>query len=156
MFTETPGPELAAAAVRLGVAPLERLPLWAAHWLAEDRDGPDLRILAGMSGQDVEEVRSVLPWALAQAGAPEPELSAAARVVFTAVARRCADGIDGEEQVLLAVERICRATGYADEVLTAPLAQVLAVEGEWHHPGGRERAVLRAEIQAAVKAQLAD
>ncbi|GAA2779749.1 hypothetical protein [Crossiella cryophila] len=156
LFQETPTPELAAAGLRLSIAPPERTPLWAAHWLTEDLDGTDLRLLAGMSGQDLDEVRAVLPWALAEAGAPEPEpeLGAAARVVFTALARACADGLATEEQLLHAVDWICRATGYDEAVLAAPLAQVLAVEGEWTGLGGRDRATLRAEIRAAVTAQL--
>ncbi|MCK2238915.1 hypothetical protein MZC64_13725 [Crossiella sp. S99.2] len=154
LFEETPTPELAAAGLRLGIAPPERMPRWAAHWLTEDLDGTDLRMLAGMSGQDLEEVRSVLPWALVEAGAPEPDLGAAARVVFTAVARRCADGLVTEEQVLAAVDWICRVAGYDDAVVAAPLAQVFPLHGEWSSVGGRDRAVLRAEVRAAVTAQL--
>lgn len=152
-LAEPPRPELVAATIRLGVAPLERVPGWAAQWLAEDLDGPDLRLLAGMSGADLDEVRSVLPWALAQAGAPEPALAEAARVVFGEIKRMFTAGLADEEQVMRAVDQVCAATGYAVEVVGQPLGGVFVLAGEWDHPGGRERAELRAVISAAVAEQ---
>lgn len=48
----------------LDILPLEQVPLWAAHWLAQGLDGEVLRELAGLSGADSQAVRELLPRAL--------------------------------------------------------------------------------------------
>lgn len=63
-----PSPGLVTAWAVLGILPLEQVPLWAAHWLAEGLDGEVLRELAGLSGADVQAVRELLPGALAEVG----------------------------------------------------------------------------------------
>ncbi|HEU0101278.1 MAG TPA: hypothetical protein VFR07_03080 [Mycobacteriales bacterium] len=64
-----PSPELVAAWAALGILRFERVPLWAACWLADGLDGEALGELAGLSGADVQAVRELLPRALAELGA---------------------------------------------------------------------------------------
>ena len=48
------------------MVPAERLPLWAAHWLAAGNDGETLRTLAGFSAaDDPRDISDILPDALA-------------------------------------------------------------------------------------------
>ena len=46
---------------RLGVLPTEKVPLWAAYWIAGGRDGEALIYLAGLPGDDPREVYDALP-----------------------------------------------------------------------------------------------
>jgi hypothetical protein len=78
-----PSPELVAAWFALGQAALERVPWWAAHWLAAGRDGDALRELAGLNGRDVRAVRDLIPDVLAEMSVDLPTASVAtASVVF--------------------------------------------------------------------------
>jgi hypothetical protein len=59
---EIPSPRLIAAWARLDIVPSERLPLWAAHWLAAGNDAEALRTLAGLSAtDDPRDIRDILP-----------------------------------------------------------------------------------------------
>jgi hypothetical protein len=103
---EIPSPRLVAAWLILGTLPTERVPLWAAHWLAAGYDGQALAELAGLHGDDPHEVRDLLGPALAECSASTPgggqaaageRERAAAMVAFTAIARlqisgRASDG----------------------------------------------------------------
>jgi hypothetical protein len=78
----------------LDTLPTERVPLWAAHWIADGRDGEALRRLAGLSGNDPHDVRDLLGNALRECGVDDRDISpgasakrAAAMEAFTAVAQ---------------------------------------------------------------------
>src|SRR5262249_46793052 len=103
---EIPSPWLVAAWVRLDMVPAERLPLWAAHWLAAGNDGDALRTLAGLSAtDDPRDIREALPDALAGCGVTIPDSdAAAAQVAFTKLARMHADGLAAERWVL---DKVC-------------------------------------------------
>ncbi|MEU1955657.1 hypothetical protein [Nocardia rhamnosiphila] len=89
---EVPTPELVAAWVALEIIPSERIPFWAAHWLAQGYDGETLRILAGLSGTDSREVEDLLLEALADCTAVIPDSNvAAAQLVFTVLAHMYVD-----------------------------------------------------------------
>lgn len=58
---EVPSPLQVASWERLGVLPTEKVPLWAAYWIAGGRDGEALIYLAGLPGDDPREVYDALP-----------------------------------------------------------------------------------------------
>ena len=102
-----PSPTLVAALLRLDILPVERVPLWAAHWLTNGYDGPALVELAGLHGDDPRAVRDLLPAALADCGATLPATdTAAAMEAFTHLAQLHADGTFDEHSVLIKVDEI--------------------------------------------------
>ena len=72
-----PSPELVAAWLELDTLPTERVPLWAAHWLAAGHDGEALAEIAGLHGDDPHDVRDLLPSALAECGVTTPDFATA-------------------------------------------------------------------------------
>lgn len=62
-----PSPTLVAAWLTLDTLATERIPLFAAHWLASGYDRHALAELAGLDGDDPHDVRDVLADALATA-----------------------------------------------------------------------------------------
>ncbi len=154
---EIPSPRLVAAWARLDMVPAERLPLWAAHWLAAGNDGEALRTLAGLSAaDDPRDIRDILPGALADCGVTIPDSdSAAAQLAFTNLARMCADGRASEQWILDKVSEIAARSDYADSVLGLPLGQIFGLADEWGAGWGRTEQELRAEIRTACAAQLA-
>ena len=154
---EIPSPRLIAAWVRLDMVPAERLPLWAAHWLAAGNDGETLRTLAGLSAvDDPRDIRDILPDALADCGITIPGSdSAAAQVAFTHLARMHAAGQATERWILDKVCEIALHTDYADSVLDLPLGEIVGLDDEWGTGFGRTEEQLTAEITKACAAQLA-
>ncbi|WP_328389958.1 hypothetical protein [Nocardia sp. NBC_00416] len=153
---EIPAPELVAAWVALDTAPSERIPLWAAHWLARGYDGETLRKLAGLSSSDTHEVRDILPAALADCAAAIPESeAAAAQVAFTQLARLHADNRATEKWVLDKVCEIVVESDWDDSVIALPLGRIFGLEDEWGAGWGRPEQQLAREIQDACGAQLA-
>ena len=143
-----PSPAVVAAWVALGTVTPERVPLWAAHWLAQGLDGPELVALAGLNEKDVREIHDVLPAALSDAGVdPVPELVAAARVSFDHVARMHLDGLCGWRWVISTVTDTFDQNDRADEMDAEPLGALFGVEEEL--VGGWGRSV--EEIEAAVR-----
>src|SRR5215472_4063652 len=136
---EIPSPQLVAAWVRLDMVPAERLPLWAAHWLAAGKDGDALRTLAGLSAtDDPRDIRELLPGALAGCGVTIPDSdAAAAQVAFTKLARMHADGLAAERWVLDKVCEIVARSGHADRVISLPLGQIFVLDDEWGAGWGR-------------------
>ncbi|WP_326569356.1 hypothetical protein VSH64_47795 [Amycolatopsis rhabdoformis] len=153
---EVPAPELVAAWAALGTAAPERVPLWAAHWLVGGYDGEALVALAGLSGTDAQEVRDLLPAALAECAVATPASdAAAARVAFTALARLHADGRASERWVLDKVCRIVSVSGWDNAVLDLPLGRIVGLDDEWDEGWGRPVEQLVREIQDACTTQLA-
>jgi hypothetical protein len=127
-----PSPGLVAAWLILGTLPTERIPLFAAYWLGEGCDGPALAELAGLHGDDPNDVRDLLPEALVECGVSIPTSDeAAAMTAFTA--DRC---------------------GYAPEVLGLPLGSLYGLEDEWGAGWGRSDAELCARVREASGEQL--
>lgn len=154
--SEIPSPTLVAAWVVLGLVPTERVPLWAAHWLAGGYDGEALRMLAGFSGIDPSEVHEALPDALADCGTSIPDSdSAAAQIAFTHLARIHAEGKAGERWIADKVDEIVERSGYAASVISLPLGQLYGLADEWKGGWGRTEQQLTAEVQDACAAQLA-
>jgi len=139
------------------MVPAERLPLWAAHWLAAGYDGGALVSLAGLGAKDdPRDIRSILPDALADCGITIPDSdTAAAQAAFTHLARMHADGQAAERWILDKVSEIAARSGYATAVTSLPLGQIFSLDDEWGAGWGRTEQELRAAIRTACAAQLA-
>jgi len=152
---ESPSPALVAAWAKLGMLPTERVPLWAAYWIAAGYDGESLIGLAGLHGDDPWDVRDALPDALADCGVTIPDSDvAAAAVGFMHLAQLFADGLAAPYWIAQKADEILARSEYADEVLALPLGQLFEVACEWNGGWGRSREQLAAEIRRACDEQL--
>ncbi|MEO6081586.1 MAG: hypothetical protein ABIQ18_00575 [Umezawaea sp.] len=153
LLPDVPAPSLVSAMVEVGLAPWERIPLWAAHWLADGHDGDALRTLAGLSGRDSNEVHDVVAEALAECGAPlTGDLVAAVGVVFTEMARRYVLGAD--RAVLGVVGRVLYHSGFPAAVWEMPLAGLCTLLDDWDYEWGQPRDEIRVLVREACAAQL--
>jgi hypothetical protein len=156
---EIPSPQLVAAWLILDILPTERIPLWAAHWIAAGYDGQALAELAGLHGDDPHEVRDLLPDALAECGVSTPadpsgeHERAAAIVAFTAIARLQASGHASERWIIDKVIQI--AEPYFDRtIISLPLGRLYALDDEWGAGWGRTDDQLKAIVRQACAQQL--
>ena len=127
--SKVPSPVLVASWERLGLLPADRVPLWAAYWIAGGHDGEALIHLAGLHGDDSREVHDALPGALMDCGVEMPDSDvAAAGVVFAQVARLHVDGLVGPLWVMQEVDRVVYVSKSRDSagVEDLPLGKV------WH------------------------
>jgi hypothetical protein len=158
--SEIPSPQLVAAWLTLDAVPTERIPLWAAHWIAAGYDGQVLDELAGLHGDDPHEIRDLLPAALAECGIStpsEPSLEgerAAAMVAFTAIARLQASGRARERWVVDKVVQIAESFLFDRAITSLPLGQLFSLDDEWGAGWGRTDEELRAAVRQACAQQL--
>ena len=158
---EVPSPRLVAAWLTLGTLPTERIPLWAAHWIAAGYDGQALAELAGLHGDDPHEVRDLLGPALAECGVStsggqdpsEERERAAAMVAFAAIARLQVSGRASERWVVDKVVQITEPH-FKQSITSLPLGQLFAIDDEWGVGWGRTDEQLRAVVRQACAAQL--
>jgi hypothetical protein len=151
-----PSPKLVAAWVALDVVDAEEIPLLAAHWLAGGYDGESLVTLAGFSGTDPREVHDVLPDALADCGAPIPDLDQAyAHTAFFRLACMHAAGRAGERWIAEKIDELLDRDGYPPSALDLPMGHLCRLAGEWGVSGGRSEQQLTADVRDACAAQLA-
>jgi hypothetical protein len=123
--------------------PTERVPLWAAFWLAAGYDGPALVELAGLHGDDAHEVRDLLPAALTDCGVTVPATdAAAATAAFVHLARLHIDGRVEAQWVVQQVADILARSGYSDGVTSLPLGRLYDLDDEWGAGWGRSTAQL--------------
>jgi hypothetical protein len=158
---EIPSPQLVAAWLTLGKLPTERIPLWAAHWIAAGYDGHALAELAGLHGDDPHEVRDLLGPALSDCGVSSPDgpdpseerEHAAAMVAFTAIARLQASGRAGERWV---VDKVIEITEpyFNPSITSLPLERLFVLDDEWEAGWGRTDEQLRAVVRQACAEQL--
>lgn len=163
---EVPPPSLVAAWLALGCLAPERVPFWAARWLADGLDGPALRALAGVSGKDAREVRDLLAAALQEAGVyvPDPQDLEAVRlarrrswvrVTYNDIARLCTDGRAGPRWAVDKVYEIVNNNNFDDDVTSPPLARVFGLYDEWGAYWARPDAELEEGVRSACHEQLA-
>ncbi len=156
---EIPSPQLVAAWLTLDTLPAERIPLWAAHWIAAGYDGQTVAELAGLHGDDPHEVRDLLPAALAECGVSIPghpaheRERAAAMVAFTAIARLQASGRASERWVIDKVVQITEPD-FKPSITGLPLGQLFALDDEWEAGWGRTEEQLSAAVRQACAQQL--
>lgn len=158
---DIPSPKLVAAWLVLDTIPTERIPLWAAHWLAAGYDGHALAELAGLHGDDPRAVRDLLLAALIDCGVQDADLElgdqsrrrAQAMSAFTAAAKLCIDGRASERWVVSKVVEIVEPD--FDELITElPLGSLVRLDDEWRAGRGRSDEQLRAEVRRACSDQL--
>jgi hypothetical protein len=153
--SEVPSPLLVASWERLGLLPADRVPLWAAHWIASGHDGEALVYLAGLHGDDPREVHDVLREALVDCGAEMPGSDVAvATVAFTHVARLHVNGLAGLQWVLSQMSLIVVRSGYSAGVMDLPLGGLFGVDDEWGAGWGRSIDELAAIVREACEGQL--
>jgi hypothetical protein len=152
---EVPSPEKVAVWAALGLAPIRKLPLWAAHWLVAGYDGENLVYLAGLPCEDSLETCDALPAALDDCGAPVPESHvAAATVAFTDLARMHLDGLAGPQWIGQKVEEILSASGYPADLIALPLGSLYCVADEWEEGWGRSVEQLTALVLECCEEQV--
>jgi hypothetical protein len=150
-----PSPDAVAGWFVLGNLATERVPWWAAHWLAEGHDGTALRELAGLDGKDPHDVRDLLPAALAEAGATPPASQvAAATEVFRDLAEMLLSRRAEAQSVARRVEEILVRVHYDDGLFRQPLGHLYGLDDEWDGGWGRTPAELTAEVEARCSEQL--
>ena len=158
--SEIPSPQLVAAWLTLDTLPTERIPLWAAHWIASGYDGQVLAELAGLHRDDPHEIRDLLPAALAECGISTPaepseeHERAAAMFAFTAIARLQASGHVSERWVVDKVVQITEPFLFDRAITSLPLGLLYTLDDEWGAGWGRTDEQLRAAVRQACAQQL--
>jgi hypothetical protein len=148
-------PAVAAALVVLGTIRIERVPWWAAQWLADGHDGEALRELAGLDGQDPHAVTDLIPSALAEAGASLPSGPVAvASEAFRHIAEMYLSGQASERWIAQKAEEIVIQLDYDDDVMAFPLGQLYGVDDAWRGGWGPSVEELKAAVRAACVGQL--
>jgi hypothetical protein len=131
-LSEVPSPVLVASWERLGLLATDRVPMWAAYWIAGGRDGQALRYLAGLHGDDPREVHDALPEALMDCGVQMPDSDvAAAAVVFTHIARLHVNGLVGPLRATQQVSRIVDRSTDSAGMVDLPLGKLYCLDWEW-------------------------
>lgn len=155
--TEVPTPRLVHAWLVLDTLPTERVPVWAAHWIADGCDGESLRQLAGLHGDDPHVVRDLLDDALRECGIERPDIStsasvkvAAAMEAFTAVAKLQVAGRASERWVVSKVYEIVEPE-FDQAITDLPLGRLYSLEDEWW---GRADDKLCEAVRRACREQL--
>lgn len=151
-----PSPGTVARWFVLGMAATERLPWWAAQWLADGHDGPALCELAGLDGHDSRAVNDLVPAALADMGVDMPTtIVAAAGEELRHAAELHLSGQASERWVSGHVQEIVARAGHDDGVLELPLGGIHLIEDEWEFGWGRSPETLKALVHAKCLEQLA-
>lgn len=151
-----PTPGEVAARLRLGTVHVEKVPLWAAHWLVDGFDGPALAELAGLSGGRSTEIHDLLPSALADCGIPLPPSRIAAFVtVFHELARLQISGRAGERWIAQKVDELLSGEEeLLEELMSYPVGGLYCLTDEWSGGWGRTERQLVEVVRAACRAQL--
>lgn len=158
---EIPSPSLVAAWLVLDTLATERVPLWAAHWLAAGHGGEALAELAGLRGDDPREVRDLLDGPLAECGVTAPDIDAAnhraeraaAMVAFTAIAELQVNGRASERWLVQKVVEIAEPY-FPDWIVSLPLGQLSCLDDEWDADWGRSEEQLREIVNKSCIDQL--
>ena len=152
---QVPSPRAVAVWLVLGMLAVERMPWWAAQWLADGHDGQALRELAGLNGKDSHAVRDLLPMALAEMGVKIlPTRLAAVTASFRDLAEMLVSRRADPQWVVKRVEQIIVQAQYDDDVLNLPLGRLYGLDDEWEGGWGRTSADLKAEVEARCSEQL--
>lgn len=150
-----PSPSFVAALDRLGMLRPEKVPLWAAYWMAAGCDGEHLVYLAGLHGDDPHDVRDALPDALRDCGTVPPDSdAAAAAVAFDHFARMHVGGQAAALWVAQKVDEVIVKSSYSPVVMAMPLGGLYDLDCEWDGGWGRSREQLAVVVHEACVAQI--
>jgi hypothetical protein len=157
---EIPSPTLVAAWLVLDDLPTERVPFWAAHWLAAGYGNDEVTELAGLRGDDRYEIPDLLMAALVECGVAAIDLDrsarslrrAAATTAFSALAELCMEGRAGERWVVSTVVETVEPDFYTS-ITDLPLGRLVDLDSEWNADGGTEEQ-LSAEVRRACRDRL--
>ncbi|WP_194823301.1 hypothetical protein [Micromonospora sp. S-DT3-3-22] len=130
-------PDLVAAEYVLGRMVVERMPWYAADWLADGHDGPALRELAGLDGTDTRLIGELLPAALDEMGVRVPSAAEAADTWLATLAQRLVDGAIDERTVSERVSAFVCERGDLDEIRHSPFTDLHVLADEWDQDGER-------------------
>lgn len=147
--------DLVGALFLLGGLPEERLPWFAAQWLADGHDGPALLELACLDGTDLQPVRELLPEAMAELQPPMPAtIPSAAETMFRHIAHMHLAGQGDERWVARKVEEVHLLTAYRSDVIALPLGQLYDVADCWDEDWGPSLEELKATVYGRCTQQL--
>jgi hypothetical protein len=151
-----PSPQQAAALLALGELPAERVPWWAAAWLADGLGAEATAEIAGLDGRDPHAIRDLLPAVLSELNAPVSNSPAAsATLAFSHLASLCLQGLASEYWVTQKVEEIVIRNSCAPEITALPLGPLYGLTDEWDAGWGRTRDELAATVHRACREQIA-
>ena len=151
-----PSPHLVAAWWVLGRLPIERVPWWAAQWLADGYDSDALAELAGLGVRDTYIIHDLLPTVLDDLSVALPVTGvAAASVAFDDLAHRCLDGTIGERWLAQQIEDIVIRADYSSEITVMPLGTLYRIDDAWSSGWGPLDNELAATVRAACADQIA-
>ncbi|GAA3781205.1 hypothetical protein GCM10022225_81960 [Plantactinospora mayteni] len=140
-------PDLIAAEHALGSVDVERVPWYAADWLAAGHDGPALRELAGLDGSDTRLIGELLPDALTEVGVPVPSAAEAADTWLATLAQRLIDGEIDERTVSEHVSAFVSWHLDLDEIWHSPFTDLHVIVDEWDQGWGRGNQELAATVR---------
>jgi hypothetical protein len=149
-------PFAVAAEYALGNADIERVPWYAADWLADGYDGPALRELAGLNQTDPQLIRELQPIALGEMGVRIPAPAEAVQVWLTRLARRLLDGEIVERMVIEQASAFVSWNYDVDEIWDTPLADFHVLVDEWDQGWGRGNAAVAAAVRQLCVDQVRD
>ncbi|MCB0980931.1 MAG: hypothetical protein KDB17_09800 [Ilumatobacter sp.] len=153
---DVPSPRLVAAWLTLDVlVDPAQVPMWAAYWIADGRDTPALRELAGLDGRDPFAVRELTARTLDELHVVVDDRETAAALVLNDEAKQCLAGRTSERALAAALDDLYVRSGYADEILRQPLGAEYGIDDEWIGGWGRTDEQLREAVRAACARQLA-
>jgi hypothetical protein len=136
-----------AAEYVLGSLDTERVPWYAADWLAEGYDGTSLRELAGLDDTEPRRIADLLPAALAEMKVSMPTPGEAADEWFDRVATRLLDRQISEREASQVTSAFVSWNLHIDEIWRTPFTDLHIMVDEWDQPWGRSNAELAAEVR---------
>lgn len=151
-----PSPQQVAALLALGQLPVERVPWWAAEWLADGLGEGATAEIAGLDGRDPHAVGDLLPAVLGELNVPIPGSPvASATLVFSHLAALCLQGPASEYWVAQKVGEIVISNSSAPEITALPLGRLYGLTDEWGAGWGRNHGDLAAAVIRACREQVA-
>ncbi|GIJ24625.1 hypothetical protein [Micromonospora lutea] len=140
-------PDLVAAEYALGSVDAERVPWYAADWLANGHDGPALRELAGLDGTDTGLIGELLPDALTEVGVAVPSPADAADAWLATLTQRLLAGEVDERAVSEHVSAFVSWHLDLDEIWRSPFTDLHVIVDEWDQGWGRGNQELAAAVR---------
>jgi hypothetical protein len=130
-------PQIVAAEYALGNLDVERVPWYAAHWLAEGWDGSLLRELAGLDHTEPRHIGDLLPRVLAEIGVPIPSRGEAADAWLDRLVHRLFHGEVDERTLSEQASAFVSWNLDLDAIWRTPFTDLHVLVDEWDQGWGR-------------------